>query len=77
MPLQHRIDFYFNNNLLKRFIMDEYDDYEMFQDDSYEEEYGTHYGKYAGTYAQDVAGYSDDVIDDAFDGDPDAYWNID
>ena len=33
--------------------------------------------KYAGTYAQDVAGYSDDVIDDAFDGDPDAYWNID
>ena len=50
--------------------MDEYDDYEMFQDDSYEEEYGTHYGKYAGTYAQDVAGYSDDVIDDAFDGDP-------
>ena len=57
--------------------MDEYDDYEMFQDDSDEEVYGTHYGKYAGTYAQDVAGYSDDVIDDAFDGDPDAYWNID
>ena len=57
--------------------MDEYDDYEMFQDESYEEEYGTHYGKYAGTYAQDVAGYSDDVIDDAFEGDPDAYWNID
>lgn len=42
-----------------------------------EDEYGTHYGEYAGTYAQDVAGYSDDVIDDAFDGDPDAYWNID
>ena len=58
-------------------IMDEYEDYEVLQDDSYEEEYGTHYGKYAGTYAQDVAGYSDDVIDDAFDGDPDAYWNID
>lgn len=35
------------------------------------------YGKYAGTYAQDVAGLSDDVIDDALDGDPDAYWNID
>ena len=57
--------------------MDEYEDYEVLQDDSYEEEYGTHYGKYAGTYVQDVAGYSDDVIDDAFDGDPDAYWNID
>lgn len=57
--------------------MDENEDYEALQDDSYEEEYGTHYGKYAGTYAQDVAGYSDDVIEDAFDGDPDAYWNID
>ena len=53
------------------------EDYEMFQDDYYEEEYGTHYGKYAGTYAQDVEGYSDNVIDDSFDGDPDAYWNID
>lgn len=42
-----------------------------------EDDYGTHYGKYAGTYAQDVAGYSDDVINDAFEGDPDAYWNID
>lgn len=41
------------------------------------DDYGTHYGEYAGTYAQDVAGYSDDAIDDAFDGDPDAYWNID
>ncbi len=58
--------------------MNEYDDYEEFQEDYFEEEeYGTHYGKYAGTYAQDVAGYSDEVIDDAFDGDPDAYWNID
>lgn len=42
-----------------------------------EESYGTHYGEYAGTYAQDVMGYSDDVINDAFDGEPDAYWNID
>lgn len=47
---------------------DFYDDYE---------DYGTHYGEYADTYAQDVAGLSDDVINDAFDGDPDAYWNID
>lgn len=36
-----------------------------------------HYGEYAGTYAQDVMGYDDDTINDAFDGDPDAYWNID
>lgn len=42
-----------------------------------QEPYGRHYGEYAGSYAQDVMGYSDDVINDAFDGDPDAYWNID
>lgn len=45
--------------------------------DDYDDGYGTHYGEYAGSYAQDVMGYSDDVINDAFDGDPDAYWNID
>ena len=42
-----------------------------------DESYGTHYGEFAGSYAQDVMGYSDDVINDAFEGDPDAYWNID
>lgn len=36
-----------------------------------------HYGAYAGTYAQDVAGYSDEEIISIFDGEPDAYWNID
>ena len=41
-----------------------------------DEGYGTHYGAYAGSYAQDVMGYSDDVINDAFDGDPDACWNV-
>lgn len=46
-------------------------------EDDYYNDYGTHYGEYAGTYAQDVAGFSDDVINDAFDGEPDAYWNID
>ena len=35
------------------------------------------YGRYAGSYAQDVEGWSDDDIDAVFDGDPDAYWNID
>ena len=33
--------------------------------------------RYAGSYAHDKAGYSDDDIDSVFDGDPDAYWNID
>lgn len=35
------------------------------------------YERYNGTYAQDVAGFSDQDIDDAFDGEPEAYWNID
>lgn len=42
----------------------------------YYEDYD-HYYEYAGTYAQEVMGYSDEDIDDVFDGDPDAYWNID
>ena len=41
----------------------------------YEEE--RHFGRYAGSYAQDDMGYSDEEIDDIFDGDPSAYWNID
>ncbi len=53
--------------------VDENDGY----DSVWEDDYGTSYGKYAGSYAQDVMGYSDDAIDDAFEGDPDAYWNID
>jgi len=35
------------------------------------------YGKYAGSYAQEIEGFSDDIIDDVFEGDPDTYWNID
>ena len=35
------------------------------------------YNEYKGSYAQDVMGFSDETIGDAFDGDPDAYWNID
>lgn len=55
------------NTLIMR---DEYYDYNH-------DDYDTNYGEYEGSYAQDVEGYSDDVINDAFDGDPDAYWNID
>lgn len=36
-----------------------------------------HYSEFSGTYAQDVAGFSDEEIWDLFDGEPDAYWNID
>lgn len=35
------------------------------------------YERYFDRWAQDIEGYSDDDIDTIFDGDPDAYWNID
>jgi hypothetical protein len=35
------------------------------------------YDAYNGTYVQDVEGWSDQMIDDVLDGEPDAYWNID
>lgn len=35
------------------------------------------YENYRGSYAQDIEGYSDQDIDDIFEGDPDMYWNID
>ena len=35
------------------------------------------YRDFEGSYAQDYEGYSDDSIYDAFDGEDDAYWNID
>lgn len=40
-------------------------------------DYDEYEDEYAGTYAHDVEGYSDDDIHTIFDGDPDAYWNID
>lgn len=46
-----------------------------YYDDDYD--YEPHYGKYRGSHAQDVEGWSDEDIDSVFDGDPDAYWNID
>lgn len=35
------------------------------------------YDDYNGSYVQDVMGWSDQDINDALDGEPDAYWNID
>jgi len=48
---------------------DDYSDYDYRERPTYE--------NYNGSYAQDVEGWSDQDIDDVFDGDPDAYWNID
>lgn len=49
--------------------LDDYHSLQKYRESTYEE--------YNGSYAQDVMGYSDQDIDDAFDGDPEAYWNID
>lgn len=47
----------------------------------YERRYTNNYieynGDYSGTYVHDVMGYTNDEIDTIFDGEPDAYWNID
>ena len=50
-------------------------DEDYYEPDYYDEE--PTYERYNGSYAQDVEGWSDQDIDDVFDGDPDAYWNID
>ena len=50
-------------------------DEDYYVPDYYDEE--PTYERYNGSYAQDVEGWSDQDIDDVFDGDPDAYWNID
>ena len=39
--------------------------------------YDKYNGNYQGTYAYDEMGYSNSDIDTIFDGDPNAYWNID
>ncbi len=48
----------------------------------YERRYYSYYddeieSEYAGTYAHDVEHLDDDFINDALDGEPEAYWNID
>ena len=58
---------------------DDYDDYDDDYDDFYAvtSEDSRSFSRYSGSYAQDEMGYNDDDIDDIFDGDPNAYWNID
>lgn len=53
-----------------------YDDRRMYDDDddTYDRET---YDDYNGYYVQDNEGWSDQDINDALDGEPDAYWNID
>ena len=62
------VDEYYND--LCDDLYEDYDSYRSYRDEETYEEYN-------GSWAQDVEGYSDDDIDTIFDGDPDAYWNID
>jgi hypothetical protein len=69
---KHRL----KKSLLETNSLSEEDDFSG-QDDFNEDSIKDSFGQYSVTYAQDVEGLSDDFIDDALDGDPDAYWNID
>lgn len=64
----------FKTKTTMRFDYDDeqYNSYEEYLDD----EMST-YERYQGSYAQEEGGYSDQEIDELFDGDPDMYWNID
>lgn len=48
--------------------------YQEYRDNLYDDNFDN---RYSDSWAQDVEWYSDDDIDTIFDGDPDAYWNID
>ena len=65
--MTHYEDFVNDDNLFEE---DFVDDYNLFEEERT-------YECYNGSYAQEVEGWSDQDIDDVFDGDPDAYWNID
>ena len=57
---------------------DERGEMESFREEQEEErDESDSYGEYSGSYAQDVEGWSDEMINDVFEGDPDLYWNID
>ncbi len=58
-----------NSNL---FVDENIDDYEDDDNEPDYDDYGSSYEKYGG-----YNGWSDDVIDDAFEGDPENTWNVD
>lgn len=64
------------SELTKKSLETKSDEWEA-QTSYYEEHDEPSYGKYAGSFAQEYEGLSDDFIDSALDGCPDAYWNID
>lgn len=69
-----KIVFHDFENEIQEAINDALEDDDSFHYDKVESD---SFRKYRGSYAQDEMGYSDDDIDTIFDGNPDAYWNID
>ncbi len=58
-------------NYDENIIENDYEDsYDVFYDNETYEDYN-------GYYLQDELGWSDQMIGDVLDGEPDAYWNID
>ncbi len=68
--LCERFGYYLDENVQEKISED--DSYH--EDDYFEKET---YDDYNGSYAQDHENFSDQFINDVFDGDPDLYWNID
>ena len=68
-------------SIMNHIIEDDESDYDCVMDlcesECYDNDYEHHYDRYQGSWAQEVEGYSDEDIDTIFDGDPNAYWNID
>ena len=65
------------NNLIKGKVSDKWrqikeESAKQYYDNNIYDDYGSSKKKYGG-----YNGYSDDVIDDAFEGDPTATWNVD
>ncbi len=66
--------FYFDGSSFDIYFESDYDEV---QDEDQDLRNRESFNRYEGSWAQDIEGMSDGFIDDVFDGEPDAYWNID
>lgn len=64
-------------DMRKKQLFNDSNDSERCDDYDFRDDEQAAFECYNGSYAQDEMGYSDDDIDTIFDGEPNAYWNID
>ncbi len=64
-------------DMRKKQLFNDSNDSERCDDYDFRDDEQATFECYNGSYAQDEMGYSDDDIDTIFDGEPNAYWNID